>query len=388
MTMNSCLKFMLLASALSHYLFILSSAQSCNAYLFSNHNTYRACSDLGVLNSFLHWNYHQTTGTVEIAYRHASMESAKRWVAWAVNPTRKGMVGSQALVAQQTSKADGLIRAYTTPVTTYSTRLEEGSLSFEVQKISAEFANNEMIIYATFVLPKNVTTVNHVWQDGPVNEDYSLGMHALTSENLRSMATLDFLSGQIVATKEEYGGSTLLFKKIHGGLNMVSWGILMPIGVMTARYMKVFTDPTWFYAHIICQSAAYTFGIAGAVTGLYLGEKSQGIQFDAHRYIGITLLVLGFLQVLALRLRPNKNHKYRTYWNIYHHGIGYSVIILSIINILKGLNILEVVKIWKLTYIAILIFFGAVIAILESWTWYIVIKRRSKETPKDIVTSC
>ncbi|KAL5787241.1 hypothetical protein ACOSP7_004190 [Xanthoceras sorbifolium] len=184
--MNSCLKFILFASALSHYLLISSSDQSCNAYLFSNHNTYRACSHLGVLNSFLHWNYHQTTGTVEIAYRHASMESAKRWV---------------------------------------------------------------------------------------------------------------------------------------------SWGILMPIGVMTTRYMKVFTDPTWFYTHIICQSAAYTFGIAGAVTGLYLGGKSQGIQFDAHRYIGITLLILGFLQ---------------------------------------GLNI----------------------PILEGWTWYIVIKRRSKETPKDIVTSC
>ncbi|KAL5854494.1 hypothetical protein ACOSQ4_004296 [Xanthoceras sorbifolium] len=298
------------------------------------------------------------------------MESAKRWVAWAVNPTGKGMVGSQALVAHQTSAADGLIRAYTAPVTTYSTRLEEGSLSFEVQKISAEFANNEMIIYATFALPKNMTTVNHVWQGGLVNQDYSLGMHALTSENLRSMATLDFLSGQIMATKEEYGGSSLLFKKIHGGLNMVSWGILIPIGVMTARYMKVFTDPTWFYTHIICQSAAYTFGIAGAVTELYLGGKSQGIQFDAHRYIGITLLILGFLQ------------------NIYHYEIGYSVMILSIINILKGLNILEAMKIWKLTYIAILIFFDIFAAILESWTWYIVITRRSKETPKDIVTSC
>ncbi|KAL5789621.1 hypothetical protein ACOSQ2_004509 [Xanthoceras sorbifolium] len=94
------------------------------------------------------------------------MESAKRWVAWAVNPTGKGMVGSQALIAHQTSAADCLIRAYMAPVTTYNTRLKEGSLSFEVQKISAEFANNEMIIYATFVLPKNVTTVNHVWQDG------------------------------------------------------------------------------------------------------------------------------------------------------------------------------------------------------------------------------
>ena len=83
-----------------------------------------------------------------------------------------------------------------------------------MQKILTEFANNEMIIYLTFVHPKNMTTVNHVWQDGPVNEDNSLGMHASTGENVRSLATLEFLYGQIMATKLEDGSSNLLFKKV------------------------------------------------------------------------------------------------------------------------------------------------------------------------------
>ncbi|KAK2661425.1 hypothetical protein Ddye_007958, partial [Dipteronia dyeriana] len=95
---------------------------------------------------------------------------------------------------------------------------------------------------------------------------------------------------------------------IHRGLNMVSWVILMLIGVITtsppkplkgsapARYMKVSTNPIWFYALILCQSLAYAFGIAGAVAELYLGGKSQGNQFDVHRYIGITLLIPSFLQ--------------------------------------------------------------------------------------------
>lgn len=42
-----------------------------------------------------------------------------------------------------------------------------------------------------------------------------------------------------------------------------------------------------------------------------------------------------FKQVFALLLRPNKDHKYRIYWNIDHHSIGYSVIIMSIINRLE-----------------------------------------------------
>ncbi|KAK1588818.1 hypothetical protein Q3G72_027390 [Acer saccharum] len=88
-----------------------------------------------------------------------------------------------------------MVRAYTAP--TYSTRLEEGSLSFLVQNILVEFANDEKIIYATFVLPKNMTTVNHVWQDGPFNDDNSLGIHALTDGNVRSLAIWIFFPDKL-----------------------------------------------------------------------------------------------------------------------------------------------------------------------------------------------
>jgi hypothetical protein len=80
--------------------------------------------------------------------------------------------------------------------------------------------------------------------------------------------------------------------------------------------------------------------------------------------------------VFALLLRPKKDHKYRLYWNIYHHSVGYSVIILSIINIYEGLDILDPEKKWKRIYSGILIFIGAVAALLEAFTWFIVIKRK------------
>lgn len=82
-------------------------------------------------------------------------------------------------------------------------------------------------------------------------------------------------------------------------MNAVSWGILMPIGAIVARYLKVFNsaDPTWFYLHITCQSTAYMAGVAGWATGLKLGRDSSGIQYDAHRIIGIILFCLATLQV-------------------------------------------------------------------------------------------
>lgn len=82
-------------------------------------------------------------------------------------------------------------------------------------------------------------------------------------------------------------------------LSAVSWGTLMPIGAMIARYLKVFkaADPAWFYLHIACQSSAYVVGVAGWATGLKLGSDSAGIQHDLHRNIGIVLFTFGTLQV-------------------------------------------------------------------------------------------
>jgi hypothetical protein len=91
--------------------------------------------------------------------------------------------------------------------------------------------------------------------------------------------------------------------QVHGVLNAVSWGTLMPLGAMIARYLKVFksADPAWFYLHIACQTSAYVIGVAGWATGLKLGGEASSVnQYDTHRNIGITLFCLGSLQVLHI----------------------------------------------------------------------------------------
>lgn len=88
---------------------------------------------------------------------------------------------------------------------------------------------------------------------------------------------------------------------------MVSWGILMPVGAMVARYMKVFksANPAWFYLHVSCQVSAYIVGVAGWGTGLKLGSDSPGVEQTTHRNIGITLFALGTLQVLTAPIHPS-----------------------------------------------------------------------------------
>ena len=78
----------------------------------------------------------------------------------------------------------------------------------------------------------------------------------------------------------------------------------------------------------------------------------------------------------ALLLRPKSDHKYRLYWNIYHHTIGYTTVILSIANIFEGFDVLDSEKNWKTAYIGVLVFLGVVTAVMEALTWWIVIKRK------------
>lgn len=87
--------------------------------------------------------------------------------------------------------------------------------------------------------------------------------------------------------------------QIHGILNAVSWGTLFPLGIIIARYVRVFpgADPAWFYLHAFCQTSSYAIGVAGWATGLKLGSQSKGVEYTGHRNIGIALFAIATVQV-------------------------------------------------------------------------------------------
>ena len=178
-----------------------SSAQSCSRYAFSSNRGFSSCNDLPYLNSFLHWNFDSSSSTVQIAYRNTAV-TPSMWVAWAINPVSTGMVGSQALVAYR--NPDGTVKAYTSSVDSYKTSLSESNLTFSVSDLSATYSNSEMTIYATLELPNNMTSVNQVWQNGPISASTNTpGPHSFSGSNVLCMGTLDLLSGQSDTTSSE-----------------------------------------------------------------------------------------------------------------------------------------------------------------------------------------
>ncbi|KAI3760293.1 hypothetical protein L1987_50686 [Smallanthus sonchifolius] len=353
---------------------------TCATQKFTNNERYDRCIDLPELGSYLHWSLDVAKDKVDIVFI-APPATPGGWVSWAINPTGDGMVGSQSLIAYAAANGSMVVDTYN--VSSYGA-VVKGKLDFDVTDMKADNSDGVMRIFATVELPeKGQTVVNQVWQVGgsvtdggvPVRHDFQPG-------NLGSKGSLDLLSGEISGGGNR--NSKTKKRNIHGILNAVSWGILFPVGIMIARYLRAFpaADPAWFYLHGSLQVSAYAIGVAGWGTGMKLGSESKGVKYFVHRNIGIALFCLATLQVLALFLRPKVGHKFRFYWNIYHHGTGYAVITLGILNVFKGLEILSPSSKWKLAYITIISSLGIIAFVLEAFTWIVVFKRKSVKVTK------
>eukprot|EP01018_Ginkgo_biloba_P014070 Gb_13521 [translate_table: standard] len=354
------------------------TAQTCMKTFSAQNKVFTTCNDLTELNAGLSWTYYPQTGSIDMAFR-AKPAATNGWVAWGINPTTTGMIGTQTLIAFRHSNGTTIVDTY--DVKSKTAALQPSTISITVANKSAVFENGEITIFATVSLPSNKTTVNHVWQVGSGVTGSSPQVHATASANLASYGSVNLQNGTSTGSS---GIPHKTLKDRHGVINVVGWGILMPIGVMIARYMRMFesANPAWFYMHALCQSSGYILGVAGWATGLKLGSYSKGIERTAHRKLGIALFCLGTLQVFALLLRPKKEHKFRIYWNVYHHTVGYSVIILSIVNIFKGFDILQPEDKWKHAYIGVIASLGGIAVILEIVTWIIFFQRKSKNSLK------
>lgn len=85
---------------------------------------------------------------------------------------------------------------------------------------------------------------------------------------------------------------------MHAALLTVGWGILIPTGILLARSFKRH-DPLWFYGHIAVQTLGLALGIAGVGIGFHLvgGWTAPNDTVQTHRDLGVTILVLGVVQV-------------------------------------------------------------------------------------------
>ncbi|KAJ6941129.1 hypothetical protein NC651_007040 [Populus alba x Populus x berolinensis] len=321
-------------------LFVLVFLSSYVRTAFSAHcstttptKTFEKCMALPTQQASMAWTFHAHNATLDLVF-FGTFISPSGWVGWGINPSSAEMTGTRALVAFPDPNSGLLVLLpFILDPTVKLQKSPPLSRPLDIQLLSSSAAlyggkmatihNGAAVqIYATLKLVRNKTKIHLVWNRGLYVQGYSPAIHPTTSNDLSSIATIDVLYGFSSAHKDD----TRTLKTVHGILNAISWGVLLPIGAVTARYLRhtQALGPAWFYAHAGIQLSALLIGTVGFATGIKLGELSPGVVYGLHRKLGFAAFSFGALQTLALLFRPKTTNKFRKYWKSYHHFVGKS----------------------------------------------------------------
>merc|ERR1712226_557456 len=126
----------------------------------------------------------------------------------------------------------------------------------------------------------------------------------------------------------------------HGFLMATSIGILMPLGVLSARLKKTSlkTRGLWFIIHRALQASAVVLAIGGFVIAYDMCENRH--MHTKHAKLGATIFALAVFNPVLAAVRPHdKTSDTRKKWYYAHATVGYLVILLGCVNIFWGLDL-------------------------------------------------
>ncbi|KAJ0982230.1 hypothetical protein J5N97_010485 [Dioscorea zingiberensis] len=364
---------------------LTAAAEHCST--LTTLKSYQKCMSLPSQDASLAWTYHPHNATLDLAFT-GTFISPSGWVAWGLNPTSPQMTGTRALIAFSDPTSGGLVLL--PYIIDPSVKLQRGPLvsrpldtpllssSAVLRHDKPSIRSGAVVeIHATIKLVPNRTRINHIWNRGLYVQGYSPTIHPMSTADLASRATID-----VVSTSATVAPSVPSWAKpMHGALNALSWGFLLPAGVVIARYIRQFESagPTWFYAHAGVQATGYVLGIAGFAIGIAMGNASPGVTYTLHRGLGVAVVVAGGMQSLALLFRPSATHRFRKYWKSYHHFVGYGCVVLGVVNVFQGMEIMGLGRSYgKLGYCVALSTLLGVCVALEVNAW-VVFCRKAKE---------
>ncbi|CAN0897471.1 Cytochrome b561 and DOMON domain-containing protein At3g07570 [Linum grandiflorum] len=266
------------------------------------------------------------------------------------------MVGSSAVVGWIGSGAAGQVKQYYLGGQTPGQVVpDQGNLMIG----SSAIVSQQSMLYMAFQLNTTQPSNMLLYSLGPAGRKPTAPTYALTEHRDKVSTTLNYVTGQ----SNDEGRPYTRLRRSHGIVNMLGWGILTIIGAIIARYFK-HMDPIWFYCHVLVQCSGFLLGVIGVIAGLVL-EGNLGANVSTHKVLGISILVLGCLQVTALLIRPDKSSKYRRSWNFYHSIVGKILIAIAIGNVFYGIHLGGEGGGWKGGYGVILVVMFVVALILE-----------------------
>ncbi|KAJ0977141.1 hypothetical protein J5N97_012615 [Dioscorea zingiberensis] len=271
------------------------------------------------------------------------------------------MVGSSALVGWINGGGMGIVKQYYLGGTRSSQCLpDQGNIP--VMKDKSLIISHSSHLYLAFQLNSTQPLSRHlIFAVGPKNT-WPESNNFLPPHRNKISISLNYDTGVSLENGNGFG-----VVRRHGMMGLIGWGVLMPMGVMVARYLKGW-EPNWFYTHTCMQGIGFGLGVGAVIAGFGL-SKAGDHSVSSHKSLGISILVFGSLQVMAFLVRPEKTSKVRRYWNWYHWYVGRAAIVCAMVNIFHGLSLAHEANSFTIGYGIFLGFLALVSFVMEIRMW-------------------
>ena len=184
----------------------------------------------------------------------------------------------------------------------------------------------------------------------------------------------DYLSWLLLPLSGSTNHDLSFWVSWHGRIMVLCWGVVLPLGVLVARFFKVMPtqnwparldNKVWWRTHLYGQSAAAALAVVGvALIWNTAGGTTPLARW--HGYMGWVVTALGLLQAVAGFVRgskggpsdsqidgdhyamtPRRNRFEKT-----HKSLGYAALLLAVGTVLMGLVVADAPR-WMLLAIGL-----------------------------------
>ena len=267
------------------------------------------------------------------------------YLAIAIPKTPNTMIGSDALVLSRDIFGQVLLVPYYLAGQTQNAIAQQSNNLDLIQTSTSLDGGDVAVGTFTVQIPVpfadiSLENFNFLWATGRINDQGTPTYHGLDKGGIDANLVLGTSSSN---TNTQTINVTA--KEAHMWLMAIGWGLLIPSGVVSVRAKKSALPHIWFNAHRAAMTLGYLCGVGGIIAGFSI-RGTWETPYSVHRDLGVTITVLGFVQILSLVARPAPNAKMRPMWVSWHRVVGVSTVCLAIANVYYGMFYVAKVANW------------------------------------------
>jgi hypothetical protein len=265
-----------------------------------------------------------TTGSTELSLALQGPSSGYVAVGWSPNGN---MLNSDAVIGWSDGSDVPFIQSYKLP----DQSAPEDLVDLSITLVSVIDVNGKTTLFFTRSISSGKNPINQQKGNtliGAISNSKAISYHTAHSGAVQA----NFYTGTS-ATTARFG-----YPEAHGLLMFLSWGLVLPLGVVWARYTRYMPDAIWFKIHRIAQYGAFPV----AILAFILIVSSSKVPFGSHPHhiVGTIIMILGVLQIISAFFRPHKEGhltRSRVMFEYFHWWNGRFLIAAAIYQIFSGI---------------------------------------------------